>query len=68
MGLPGFQYIKDGLEYGTRTHHSNMDTFERLQADDMKWNAAVVASFVYLAANRPEKLPRKGAAIQAASR
>lgn len=68
VGLPGFQFIQDGLEYGSRTHHSNMDTFERLQGDDMKWNAAVLASFVYLAANRVEKLPRKVAPVQAASR
>jgi carboxypeptidase Q len=68
VGLPGFQFIQDGLEYGTRTHHSNMDTYERLVADDMKHNAAVVASFVYLAANRGEKVPRKVAPVQAASR
>jgi len=59
-GLPGFQFIQDPLEYSTRTHHSSMDTWERLQADDMKLNAAVVAAFVYLTANRPELLPRKG--------
>ena len=67
VGLPGFQFIQDGIEYGTRTHHSNMDTYERLVADDMKHNAAVVASFVYLAANRGEKVPRK-AGMQAAVR
>jgi len=61
VGLPGFQFIQDGLEYTTRTHHSNMDTWERLQPDDMKLNAAVVAAFVYLAANRAELLPRKAA-------
>lgn len=58
-GLPGFQFIQDPVEYSTRTHHSNMDTWDRLQPDDMKLNAAVVAAFVYLAANRPELLPRK---------
>ena len=46
------------LEYGTRTHHSNMDLYERVQPDDMKWNAAVVASFAWQAAQRDEKLPR----------
>jgi carboxypeptidase Q len=59
VGLPGFQFIQDEVEYSTRTHHSNMDTWERLQTDDMKLNAAVVAAFVYLAANRAELLPRK---------
>jgi hypothetical protein len=59
VGLPGFQFIQDEIEYGTRTHHSNMDLYERLQPDDMKWNAVVVAAFVMDAANRDEKLPRK---------
>jgi hypothetical protein len=57
--LPGWQFIQDEVEYGSRTHHSNMDVFDRLVADDMKHNATVVAAFVYLAANRDEKLPRK---------
>src|SRR5688572_2902364 len=59
VGLPGFQFIQDPVDYGTRTHHSNMDTFERLVADDMRHNAAVVATFVYLTANRDARLPRK---------
>jgi hypothetical protein len=58
-GLPGWQFIQDEVEYGSRTHHSNMDVFDRLVADDMKHNATVVAAFVYLAANRDERLPRK---------
>lgn len=58
-GLPGFQFIQDEVEYGTRTHHSNMDTYERVQDADMKLNAAVIASFVYNAANRPALFPRK---------
>lgn len=61
VGLPGFQFIQDPLEYSTRTHHSSMDTWERLQAGDMKHNAAVLAAFVYHAANRPGLLPRKEA-------
>ena len=61
VGLPGWQFIQDGVEYDTRTHHSNMDVFDRLVADDMKHNATVVAAFVYLAANRDAKLPRKPA-------
>jgi len=63
IGLPGFQFIQDEIEYGTRTHHSNQDVYDRIQADDMKKNAVIVATFVYLAANRDEKLPRKPQAI-----
>ncbi|MCA0377646.1 MAG: M20/M25/M40 family metallo-hydrolase [Gemmatimonadetes bacterium] len=59
VGIPGFQFIQDEIEYGTRTHHSNMDTYERLQAPDMQLNAAVIASFVWHAANRAAPLPRK---------
>ena len=59
VGLPAFQFIQDEIEYDTRTHHSNMDVYERIQADDMMHNAVIVASFVYDAANRDEKLPRK---------
>ena len=59
VGLPGFQFIQDPVEYNSRTHHSNMDVYERIQAPDMMKNAVIVASFVYLAANRDEKLPRK---------
>ena len=59
VGLPGFQFIQDGMEYDTRTHHSNMDVYDRLQADDMMKNAVIVASFVYHAANRDQLLPRK---------
>lgn len=59
VGLPGFQFLQDEIEYGTRTHHSNQDVYDRIQEDDMKKNAVIVASFVYLAANRDEKLPRK---------
>jgi carboxypeptidase Q len=59
VGLPGFQFIQDPVEYGTRTHHSNMDVYERIQEEDMRKNAVIVASFVYLAANRDQLLPRK---------
>jgi hypothetical protein len=63
IGLPGWQFIQDRVEYGTRTHHSNMDVYDRLVTDDMKHNATVVAAFVYLAANRPDLLPRKPRAV-----
>ncbi len=59
VGLPGFQFIQDPLEYGTRTHHSNMDVYDRVQAGDLKQMAAIVATFVYQAANRQAMFPRK---------
>jgi len=59
VGIPGFQFIQDPLEYETRTHHSNQDVYERIQADDMKEAAVVMASFVYNAAMRDEMFPRK---------
>ena len=59
VGLPGFQFIQDEIEYSARTHHSNMDVYERVQRDDMMRNAVIVASFVYHAATRDERLPRK---------
>ena len=58
VGLPGFQFIQDPLDYGNFTHHTNQDVYERLQPDDMKFNSAVVASFAWQAAQRDEKLPR----------
>jgi carboxypeptidase Q len=59
VGIPGFQFIQDEMEYDTRTHHSNMDVYDRLQSADMMKNAVIVASFVYQAANRDQMLPRK---------
>jgi hypothetical protein len=61
IGLPGCQFIQDQIEYDTRTHHSNMDVFDRIQADDMKQAATIMAAFVYQTANRDEKIPRKPA-------
>jgi Zn-dependent M28 family amino/carboxypeptidase len=59
IGLPGFQFIQDPLEYSTLTHHSNMDTYERLIEEDLKRTAVVVATFVYHTAMMDERLPRK---------
>jgi len=59
IGLPGFQFIQDEIEYDSRTHHSNQDVFDRIQADDMKQAATIMAAFIYDAAMRTEKLPRK---------
>lgn len=59
VGLPGFQFIQDPVAYSTRTHHTNMDTYEQLQAEDLMQMSCIVASFVYHTAMRDEKLPRK---------
>jgi hypothetical protein len=59
VGLPGFQFIQDPIEYNTRTHHTNMDSYDHLIAQDLQQIAVIVASFVYNAAMRDEKLPRK---------
>jgi hypothetical protein len=59
VGLPGFQFIQDPIDYETRTHHSNMDVYERVQEADMKQIATIVAAFVYMTANRPDMIPRK---------
>ena len=59
VDLPGFQFIQDEIEYDSRTHHSNQDVFDRVQGDDMKQAATIMAAFIYNAAMRDEKLPRK---------
>ena len=59
IGLPGFQFIQDEIEYNQRTHHSNMDVFDRIQGDDMKQMAIILATFVYQTAMMDDKMPRK---------
>ena len=59
VGIPGFQFMQERLEYNSRTHHSNMDTVDHVQAADMKQMATVVAWFAFNTAMRDEKLPRK---------
>jgi carboxypeptidase Q len=59
IGLPAFQFIQDEIEYDTRTHHSNQDVFDRIQGDDLKQAATIMAAFIYNTAMRAEKLPRK---------
>ena len=59
VGLPGFQFIQDPMDYGTRTHHSNLDVYDHAVPADLMQAAAVMASCVYHAANRPDRLPRK---------
>ena len=59
VGIPAFQFIQDPLEYTTFSHHSNMDLYDRAQPEDLMKNAVIIASFVYHAATRDERLPRK---------
>ena len=59
VGIPGFQFIQDPVEYMTRTHHSNQDVYERIQRDDMMQAAVILAAYVYDAAMRDNMLPRK---------
>ena len=59
VGLPGFQFIQDELDYMTRTHHSNMDVYERVPKSDLMQASAVIASFAWHAAQRDGLLPRK---------
>jgi carboxypeptidase Q len=59
VGLPGFQFIQDPVQYSSRTHHSNLDVYDQLVASDLMKNAVITAAFVYHAANRAEQMPRK---------
>lgn len=59
VGIPGFQFIQDTVEYNTRTHHSSMDVFDRIQEDDVKQASLIMATFVYQTAMRDELIPRK---------
>jgi hypothetical protein len=58
VGLPGFQFIQDPMDYETRTHHSNMDVYDRLQPGDLEQISIIEAAFLYNAATRPDKFPR----------
>lgn len=59
VGIPGFQFIQDPIEYDTRTHHTNMDSYDHLIPEDLKQASTIIAAFAMNAANRDEKLPRK---------
>jgi Zn-dependent M28 family amino/carboxypeptidase len=59
VGLPGFQFIQDPLDYGSRTHHSELDVYDHVEPGDLMQASAIMASFVYNAANREQPLPRK---------
>ncbi|MFC7301450.1 M20/M25/M40 family metallo-hydrolase [Cognatiluteimonas weifangensis] len=64
VGLPGFQFVQDRLDYSTNVHHTNLDTYDHVSPEDMKQAAAIVASVVYHAAMREQKLPRKALPAQ----
>jgi carboxypeptidase Q len=59
VGLPGFQFIQDPMDYETRVHHSDMDTFDRLHAADLEQAAVVEAIFLWNTSQREEMMPRK---------
>jgi carboxypeptidase Q len=59
IGLPGFQFIQDPIEYSSRTHHTSMDLYDKALEPDLKQNATITAAFAWLAANRDQKFPRK---------
>jgi len=59
LGLPGFQFIQDPVDYNTRTHHTNLDVLEAVNEEDVKVNAMIIAAFAYQTAMRDEKIPRK---------
>ena len=59
VGIPGFQFIQDPIDYETRTHHSNEDNYDHLLMEDLEQAAAIEAAFVYLTAVRPQMIPRK---------
>jgi len=60
-GVPAFNFIQDPLDYLSRAHHSNMDLYDRAQPGDLMQSAAILASFLYQAATRPDPMPRKPA-------
>ncbi len=59
VGIPGFEFLQDPMDYGSRTHHSNQDTYDKMSPEDLKQAAVIVASFVYNTAERDEMIPRK---------
>lgn len=67
VGIPGFQFIQDPMDYNSRTHHSNQDTYDRLVEDDLKQSATIIASFVYHTSQRDAQMPRKALPVVPAS-
>jgi Zn-dependent M28 family amino/carboxypeptidase len=58
VGIPGYQFIPDPLDYGSRLHHTSIDTYDHIKPEDLRQAALIMASFLWLAANREEPLPR----------
>jgi hypothetical protein len=58
VGLQGFQFIQDPLDYGSRVHHSNIDTVDHMRGDDLRQAAVVMAGMLLQAANSDEEIPR----------
>jgi hypothetical protein len=59
VGLPGFQFVQDGLAYMSRTWHTDLDTIDHVSREDLMQAATIMASFLYHASMRPERFPRK---------
>jgi len=59
VGVPGFQFVQDGLDYFSNVHHSDLDTYDHASPEDLKQASAIIAAFAYHAATREQKLPRK---------
>lgn len=59
VGIPAFQFVQDSMDYMSRTHHSNVDTFDHLNREDLMQSAVILASVIWHAANRDELMPRK---------
>jgi hypothetical protein len=59
VGIPAFPFIQEPMDYDTRTHHSNVDVYERLSMPDLRQCAAIITAIVYQTAMAPEKMPRK---------
>jgi len=67
VGVPAYQFIQDPLDYSTRTHHSNADTFDHLKAGDMRQAAVVMAGMLWQSANSAKTLPRQPLPTQPAA-
>jgi carboxypeptidase Q len=68
VGIPAFEFLQDGLDYGARTHHRNQDTYDKLDQEDLSQAAVIVAAFVYNTAQMDEMIPRKPLPVAAAAR
>lgn len=67
VGLPGYQFIQDPLDYGSRVHHSSLDTLDHMRADDMRQASVIIAGMLWEAANSDKELPRQPLPTQPAA-